>query len=365
MENKKQSNVIVRYNNLQNTLLDDNSSNVKERNQLICSKKNNCKKKVSEVEFKILKYDEYHELNKRKYQVSQLKKICQYYKQKVSGNKDELQKRVYTFLKDSYYIHKIQSRWRKKLIRRLIISRGPGYKQREKCINETDFYTMEDIVDIPAKQFISFQDNEGGIYGFNIVSIYNMVLRTKMPLINPYNRGEINKKIIDHLHYIIRVSKILGVEIELQIEEPEELSREKKAEMRALDLFQSINDLGNYSDHKWFTVLNKIQLIRFIREMMDIWNYRAQLIDAVKREICPPYGDPYRDINLYILPRLDSIELQERSLNLIDKLINSGINQSSKALGANFVLCALTLVNQDAANALPWLYESVAPIILD
>lgn len=99
--------------------------------------------------------------------------------------------------------------------------------------------------------------------------------------------------------------------------------------------------------------------------MMDIWNYRAQLIDTVKREICPPYGDPYRNINVYILPRLDSIELQEMSLNLIDKLINYGINQSSKALGANFVLCALTLVNQDAANALPWLYESVAPNILD
>jgi len=50
-------------------------------------------------------------------------------------------------------------------------------------------------------------------------------------------------------------------------------------------------------------------------------------------------------------------------LNIIDKLITLGISESDRILGANYVLCALTLVSEEAANTMPWLYHSVAPII--
>ena len=40
-------------------------------------------------------------------------------------------------------------------------------------------------------------------------------------------------------------------------------------------------------------------------------------------------------------------------------MVNNGINNDSKALGCYYILCALTLVNSDAAESLPWLYESV------
>lgn len=322
------------------------------------------KKKMTNEDFSILNYSDYKILNEKKYQVSQLKKMCKYYKQKISGNKDELQKRIYYYLKNSYYASKIQRVWKKRLIKKLIMLRGPGYKERNKCVNEEDFYTMENVSEIPSKQFISFQDKEGAIYGFNILSLHTMILKTKIPLINPYNRCEIDNKVIQHILDILKITKIIGGNVKLHMDDTQDFSREKKIEMRALELFQIINDLGNYSDHKWFLKLNKLQLIRFIREIVDIWNYRAQLSELVKREICPPYGDPCRDINLFVLPTVDSLELQEISLKIIDKLINYGINQSNKALGANFVLCALTLVNKDAANALPWLYESVAPNIL-
>ena len=272
--------------------------------------------------FKILKHHQYNDLYRCKYTVSELKKLCHYYKQKTTGKKEELVKRMHDYLRNSHYVYKIQSVWKRKLIKQLIVSRGPGYKDREKCTNETDFYTMEDVKDIPARQFISFQDKEGGIYGFIILSIFNMILKTKLPLINPYNREEIHKNVIQHLYSIIKISKIFGVSLELQIEEPEHFTREKKAEMRALKLFQDMNDLGNYSEHKWLITLQKIQLIRFIKEIIDIWNYRAQLSQDVKREICPPYGNPFIDTNLFLLPRLETVELQELSLNLIDKLIN-------------------------------------------
>ena len=44
----------------------------------------------------------------------------------------------------------------------------------------------------------------------------------------------------------------------------------------------------------------------------------------------------------------------------MEYMITRGINNASKTLGANYILCALTLVNNDAAENLPWLYQSVS-----
>ena len=49
-------------------------------------------------------------------------------------------------------------------------------------------------------------------------------------------------------------------------------------------------------------------------------------------------------------------------LDVLEKFINSGIDRDSKALGAFYVLGALTLVNSNAAIALPWLYQAVCYI---
>ena len=44
----------------------------------------------------------------------------------------------------------------------------------------------------------------------------------------------------------------------------------------------------------------------------------------------------------------------------MENLLSKGINKDSKALGAFYILAALTLVSPSAAMALPWLYQSVA-----
>jgi hypothetical protein len=47
-------------------------------------------------------------------------------------------------------------------------------------------------------------------------------------------------------------------------------------------------------------------------------------------------------------------------LEVLEKLVNSGIDKDSKSLGAYYVLGGLTLVNQEAATSLPWLFQSVS-----
>ena len=51
--------------------------------------------------------------------------------------------------------------------------------------------------------------------------------------------------------------------------------------------------------------------------------------------------------------------MKKNIVDIINLFINKGINDSYKTLGSYYVLCALTLVNSETAQAIPWLYESV------
>jgi hypothetical protein len=50
--------------------------------------------------------------------------------------------------------------------------------------------------------------------------------------------------------------------------------------------------------------------------------------------------------------------VQKNILPVLEALVKTGVDKDSKALGAYYILGALTLVNENAATALPWLYQS-------
>jgi hypothetical protein len=102
-----------------------------------------------------------------------------------------------------------------------------------------------------------------------------------------------------------------------------------------------------------------MEIIKFMRELSDIWNFRAQLTNEIKRSICPPYGDPFRHFGISIIHHENDLFLVKKSiLEVLEKFVNTGIDRDSKSLGAYYVLGALTLVNQNAAFSLPWLFQS-------
>jgi hypothetical protein len=126
-------------------------------------------------------------------------------------------------------------------------------------------------------------------------------------------------------------------------------------------VFQQINSHGHYADSAWFSELSPVQIMRFMRELADIWNYRAQIMPQMKQEICPPNGDPFRYMDLrYMHPDPDVIKHQ--CIHLLRMFVTSGVNRDSQSLGAYYVLSALTLVSQPAQAAMPWLYESVVHV---
>jgi hypothetical protein len=325
--------------------------------------------KINDEQSNILTIHNYNDLTENNYNIQQLKITAKFYKLKLSGNKKELLNRIYVFLNLSSYIIKIQKIFRGRLQRRFNAYFGPALYKRDICTNNTDFVTMEDLTDLHYGQFYSFKDIDGRVYGFDIASIYNLIYKnndytsnSKIGGINPYNRNKIPSFVMIDLKMIVRKSKILKIKINLSFDTSlGNISNEKTVEMRALSLFQNIDSLGNYSSPEWFLTLNRHQLIKFTRELNDIWNYRAQLSIEIKRNICPPDGDPFRNINLsYITNESDTLKIKKYILDILEKFVNNGVDRDSKTLGAYYVLGSLTLVSELAASSMPWLYQSVA-----
>ena len=335
-------------------------------------------KLVSE-DFSVPDYKEYNNLLTINYSVSQLKLIAKYHKLKTTGNKDYLKKRLYNYLYFSYAIIIIQKSVRYNLTKKYIKLHGPGFYNKALCSNDIDFCTLDNLNNIPYNQFISFKDDNDHIYGFDILSLYNLFMKvTKnnktrtssesnsassnlLNVQNPFTNIFFSYNVLKQLLEYIRLSNLLKIHIDLNYDDLAHLSINKQAEMKILTLFQRIDSLGNYTNIKWFLELDKYGLIRFIRELVDIWNYRANLSQETRREIVPPRGNPFYDehLNVNNLPQYNFTQIRKYSITIIDLMINKGINENSCLLGSYYVLCALTMVSSEAATTLPWLYEAV------
>jgi len=324
--------------------------------------------KVSDEELKIPTIKNYKTLLNNNYSLNQLKGFVKHYKLRITGNKNELMNRIFCYLHLSSFAIKIQKTMRGSFVQKYIKLHGPAYKNRNLCTNDSDFVTMESFDNLSIHQFFSYKDLDGFIYGFDIASIYHLFNKdnnwSNVAVKNPYTRNIIPNMVIRNIIKLRRLSRIIKTHINLVIEDDtQNISQPKAVELRALELFQKIDSLGNYSDPQWFLSLSRNQLLKFVRELSDIFNYRAQLTNEIKRNICPPNGNPFIELNIYhIQTEEDMTKVKRYILEILEKLVNSGINEDSKSLGSYYVLAALTLVNDTAAEALPWLYHSVTYI---
>jgi hypothetical protein len=325
---------------------------------------NNKVSKIKDNEIVIPPFNKYYMIPEYNYNLSQLKMLMKHYKLKQTGNKTQLTLRIYVYLYLSFYIVNIQKKFRGHLQRKCNLLRGPAFRKRSLCTNANDFVTFEPIEKIYFQQFICFKDIDGFIYGFDIASLYNLYLTGSHynNIKNPYNRSIIPSYVFDNIKKILTISKLLKTTIKLNIDDDiDTLSDKQNLELRCLTLFQNIDALGNYSNSSWFNSLNNSMLIKFLRELIDIWNYRAQLSNYVKSQIYPPTGEPFYGMNInYIVNIQDNNLMKTKILDVLERIVNSGVNNDYKSLGAYYVLSALTLVNEDAANSIPWLYQSVA-----
>ena len=318
--------------------------------------------KLADEDFFIPEFKQYTVVSILNYNVKQLKEICKHYKLKQSGNKNEVKNRIIWHLKHTYYILKIQKIFKSCLFKKYLRLRGSAIYDKTCCVNESDFVSLKNLKDINHYSFFSYTNNNI-TYGFHVGSLKTYIdndNKSKKELINPYDRSIIPNDIINNFYSYIKLSKLFNYPIELEGEKDDVVLNESEIiKNKAVELFQHMDSLGNYTNPNWFLNLDIRRLIKYIRELHDIWEYRAQLSNETKRNIHYPNGTPFMH-NLGT--SRDITHLQKVVLVIIENLTTKGSNNEYKSLGIMYVLGGFTLVSQDAAEALPWLYESVVHI---
>jgi hypothetical protein len=278
--------------------------------------------------------------------------------------------------------------------------KGEAFKNKKLCVNESDFYTLDPLEDIPYDEFYSYKDSKNFVYGFNISSLITL-FKQKGKIINPYNREKVDFKIMNDIFTLYKLTKIIfphifneksdeqqtlpitnnqtrqthethqnrvftNVTNNHQLTENVELHnrmqhiREKPINVRILELFMEIDLLGNYTDSNWFINLEKREYIRYYRYLYDIWHYRGQMTHETKRRICRLH-DPFINTSLSSLNLATTTTDDCRAvcLYIMENMVYTGIDVEYQKLGALHVLSVLTIVSMDARRNMMWLYESL------
>ena len=279
--------------------------------------------------------------------IKDLKAYCRQYNLKLGGNKAILVDRVNRFKTQRVLAVKVYKIWRSHVYR--VWKRLHNIK--EEYTNETDFFSLQNIAEISNSNLFVITEKKYN-YAFDMVSFYHLIKKGNM--LNPYNREPFEIRTIERFNKLMLYSKFLQIPMELNIDMV--VSNEKTVEFRILSIFQTIEELGFYTNPQWVYELSSTKLIKFITELHDIWSFRVQLSIETKRLICPPHGMPFRNHNMFLI-QTDNIK--HFVISIVEKIIHPDASNEHKYLGACYVLQALTLVSSDAAESLPWLYQSV------
>jgi hypothetical protein len=332
-------------------LVNNNLLNFNKKGYIMC--------KIDETKNKKKRNNDISSNNDKKVKltVKILKEICKKYKIRCSGKKQELIERINKHELEYNSTLTIQRYYRGYLIRKYFknIEKKCNYNNTE------DFYTLENFKEIPLYNIFTFEENNF-IYAFKISSILKLISSTREPL-NPYTRKKIPYIIITKLNTQIKLAKTLSLNINLSeyTHDLSTISKKIRLNNKIVSVFSDIDQHGFITDADWLINLSHHNCIVFIKELYDIWNYRAQILNETKYLIYP-YGNPFRDtvLSFSFLRSISTYKIKMMIVNIINKLINTSVYREYAYLGCTYVLCSLTLVCQDAAESLPYLYYSVA-----
>jgi hypothetical protein len=286
-----------------------------------------------------------------KFKIDELKHISKKHGLKYSGTKKVLIERIEKLFHSTKPAVKIQSAFRKWTAVECLNMRGPAVKNRNLCVNDTDFVSMEPIKEIPNELFYSYQDDKDFIYGFNVSSLIQVLqknLSTNEQLENPYNREVVDSRItlqilrlyrfcfivhndfkkenqkfikysqtpatifrapplihrnVQHLNdtnHFRNANVITFTDYEPIVINNYQMTADQYARINLLreirnmtvtqrtnNLFVEIDHLGNYTQASWFNLLERNEYIIFYRFIYEIWYYRANFARDVRYNICP------------------------------------------------------------------------------
>lgn len=323
-----------------------------------------------------------------KYRIDTLKRFMRMYKLKQCGSKQVLQNRLYAFLLLSPRLYKLQAHVRGTIVRNHLALHGPAVLKRSKCNNLSDFVTLEETATIPMDQFFSFEDDNGFMYGYNVLSLYALMEREGYQVKNPYNRKSIDAVTLNRFFELLRLHQrrnmlspavafipppihIVDAAAAARIE-----ARARRAEALELKLEQVSDEEDRYRIHEIVEQFNSelypiadlerilgdldaIEQLQFLQELKDIWLFRSELTDEVKEELNPMGGLMFpRTRHLQYLVNRNT-NIMPILLSTVEKVIWSAADTEWSHLSEYFIIGALTLASDEAETLVPWIHDAV------
>ena len=262
---------------------------------------------------------------------------------------------------DTSAVVTIQKWWKWKSSFSRWISQGPASNMRTLCENETEVYSMESIQLVPQVFFFSYADSKKHIWGFDIRSLLQL-LSQGQPLQNPYTREQIPTGIVSRFRK--RVDWLRKRKFALLYGLEETITPEQEWNHKVLDIFMKIEALGYLLSTSWFHDLDIKENQKFYRTLYQLWYWRLGLTNAQKDEICP--GHQSNNNRLFRKTPEEAVRIHKElkwwkkiNLAIITSLIIKGSTKANRGLGAMYVVMGLVSVSEQAAEAYPWIAESL------
>lgn len=211
----------------------------------------------------------------------------------------------------------------------------------KKCNNNEDFYTFEELKDIPKKYLFIYKDLKGFYWGFDIRSLSKLIENNKL---NPYTTESIPNYVIENINEKMKILikknsyENLGA---LFLKD-----KKDKIRMDIVDLFSDIEINGYSCRIEWFLNLSIRRLKELYKQLEDLWSYRLREYTETKKRLAPPDGKLFTTPIINLSDYQNIQDMQELILHDVMKF--KKINDiSDKKLGYMYFLICLGYVSPE------------------
>ena len=227
------------------------------------------------------------------------------------------------------------------------ISGDQGKKIFEWAVQRCDYDLLKDI---PHKYFYSFIDSSNIRWGFDIRSLDKLF---QMGYPNPYTTEFICDEIVNDVKY--KINELKKENDYEDLTDTIERDRKETIKQKIVDLFSFIEQSGYTCQIEWFTSLSLRRLKELYKQLEDIWNYRSQISEEVKCNICPPNADIFKTPMIEVMNYTVKEDIQELILHEVMKFTQANTD-SDRKLGFMYFLIAFGMVSQPCYLAhIEWL----------
>lgn len=259
---------------------------------------------------------------------------------------------------------------------------GEALYDRSKCVNDSDFVSLDEIKDITNKEFVSFKDDTGFIYGFHINSAIELIFKadenfydnfiksasslyykqyiktlynhySKVKVFNPYTRFIIENDI--KLQIITLYAKsIYTNDKRILNNNTEDLDMKTKVRNKCFNIFQKIEFLGYFTNTTWLLEETPKNIKFFYKKLATLWNTEFGLNNTVKYKISKTHN-LFNNLDEIMSSRYDKYTLLNKILDTLNILVSNGESESDRNSGCILVLYGLAALTNRCIVANPWL----------